>query len=81
MYRQAPARAPRRGPEGAADAVDGAALNPPTDPDDFKRGPYDLEPLTLPAAPPLDGYIDDWPQRAGRLAVIRARCERTSSPS
>ena len=33
----------------------------PTDPDDFKRGPYDLEPLSLAAAPPLDGYIDDWP--------------------
>ncbi len=61
MYRQAPARLPAEAAEGAADAVDGAALNPPTDPDDFKRGPYDLEPLTLPAAPPLDGYIADWP--------------------
>ncbi len=26
------------------------------------RGPYDLEPLVLSAAPLIDGYMDDWPQ-------------------
>jgi two-component system, OmpR family, sensor histidine kinase ChvG len=61
MYRQAPPRAPAESPEGGADAATLAPATPPTDPDDFKRGPYDLEPLSLSAAPPLDGYIADWP--------------------
>jgi hypothetical protein len=62
LYRQAPPRPAAEGTEAATDASP-AALNAdqPTDPDDFRRGPYDLEPLTLPAAPPLDGYADDWP--------------------
>jgi two-component system, OmpR family, sensor histidine kinase ChvG len=61
MYRQAPPRAAAEGTEAAVDAATAAAAERPTDPDDFKRGPYDLEPLTLAAAPLLDGYTDDWP--------------------
>ena len=62
MYRQAPPRAPAESSEGGADAPRAPpAAERPTDPDDFKRGPYDLQPLTLSAAPLLDGYIDDWP--------------------
>jgi signal transduction histidine kinase len=61
MYRQAPPRTPAEATEGSVDAPPAAAQERPTDPDDFKRGPYDLEPLSLASAPPLDGYIDDWP--------------------
>jgi two-component system, OmpR family, sensor histidine kinase ChvG len=58
LYRQAPPRTAIEGAEGAADA---ATAEQPADPDDYRRGPYDLEPLTLAAAPLLDGYMDDWP--------------------
>jgi two-component system, OmpR family, sensor histidine kinase ChvG len=61
MYRQAPPRTAAEGTEAAVDAPRAAIVEAPTDPDDFKRGPYDLEPLTLAAAPLLDGYMDDWP--------------------
>ncbi|MBV8806064.1 MAG: hypothetical protein JO042_13480, partial [Sinobacteraceae bacterium] len=30
-----------------------------------KPSPYDLRPILLPAAPFLDGYIDEWPQSKG----------------
>jgi len=43
----------------AAGSDTGAALEP--DPDFYRATPYDLEPLTLSAAPLLDGYADDWP--------------------
>lgn len=42
-----------------------ATSTPTPAPDDAiptKRGPYDLEPLVLTAAPLLDGYSDDWPR-------------------
>ena len=62
LYRQAPPRTRRRGRRGCGRCADGShSCEAPTDPDDFKRGPYDLEPLTLAAAPFLDGYTDDWP--------------------
>ena len=48
--------------------ADGAAEAPATpaaaDPDFYRATPYDLEPLTLSAAPLLDGYVDDWPHDA-----------------
>ncbi|HEY1492876.1 MAG TPA: histidine kinase dimerization/phospho-acceptor domain-containing protein, partial [Steroidobacteraceae bacterium] len=62
MYRQSLPRAPAENAEGGGSEA--PAAQRPTDPDDFRRGPYDLEPLTLAAAPPLDGYIDDWPHEA-----------------
>ncbi|MBS0580171.1 MAG: hypothetical protein JSR36_13030 [Proteobacteria bacterium] len=62
MYRQAPPHPPD---ESAASGADSVTPPPerPTDPDDFLRGPYDLEPLALASAPPLDGYAADWPQQ------------------
>jgi two-component system, OmpR family, sensor histidine kinase ChvG len=35
------------------------------------RGPYDLEPLVLNAAPLVDGYADDWPQVPAAWAWFR----------
>jgi signal transduction histidine kinase len=60
LYRQPAPRVASEGEPGEAPGTDR-----PTDPDDFKRGPYDLEPVNLAAAPLLDGYIDDWPHEPG----------------
>ncbi len=65
LYRQAPPRPPAAGAESGADAPPASGTDKPTDPDDFVRGPYDLEPMTLSAAPLLDGYAADWPGDAG----------------
>jgi two-component system, OmpR family, sensor histidine kinase ChvG len=62
LYRQSPPRVPAESAEAAVDApAPDRVAERPTDPDDFRRGPYDLEPLTLAAAPLLDGYAADWP--------------------
>jgi signal transduction histidine kinase len=45
------------GTEAAAAPAAPAADAVPT-----KSGPYDLEPLVLTSAPPLDGYSEDWPR-------------------
>jgi two-component system, OmpR family, sensor histidine kinase ChvG len=70
LYRTAPApdesspEEPSSGSEDStAEAQAGAAKSPPPDatPD---RGPYDLTPLALTAAPLVDGYSDDWPRES-----------------
>ncbi len=50
----------------AAPGAEGTAVAPPPEPDPnfYRATPYDLEPLTLKAAPVVDGYADDWPKDA-----------------
>ena len=60
LYREGAPASPVQA-EGAAEA---AATPAAADPDFYRATPYDLEPLTLSAAPLLDGYVDDWPHEA-----------------
>jgi hypothetical protein len=56
-----PANAARA--DGATEApATPAAAAAAADPDFYRATPYDLEPLSLNAAPLLDGYLDDWPR-------------------
>jgi len=48
-----------------AEGVAESTATPATDPDFYRATPYDLEPLTLSAAPLLDGYAEDWPHDPG----------------
>ncbi|HEY7996663.1 MAG TPA: hypothetical protein VIE14_07325, partial [Steroidobacteraceae bacterium] len=57
LYREGAPASPVQA-EGAAEA---AATPAAADPDFYRATPYDLEPVTLSAAPLLDGYVDDWP--------------------
>jgi len=50
--------------EGRVDLLYRAPAGPDSPPVDplLKAGPYDLKPLTLTAAPLVDGYSEDWPR-------------------
>jgi signal transduction histidine kinase len=60
-------------PASPPDAADGAggATAPPAPHQVLKPGAYDLRPLTLSAAPLIDGYPDDWPREPDAWAIFR----------
>ena len=62
LPRRRRARVPRT-PTAHADSVrQRRAAEPPRIRTSTSATPYDLEPVTLTAAPLLDGYVDDWPR-------------------
>ena len=71
LYRESvPANAARADGATEAPATPAAAA---ADPDFYRATPYDLEPLSLNAAPLLDGYLDDWPRDPAAGSAARRR--------
>jgi two-component system, OmpR family, sensor histidine kinase ChvG len=62
LYHEAPLAADPQADAAPPDAV--AAVAP-------AAGPYDLKPIALAIAPPLDGYSEDWPRDPSAWAYFR----------